>query len=198
MPARMTVLPDARVLALRPELLSALRTAACEVSGVAFGEFFDAPMRRVLVEAFERAGADEGTVWLLDGERASLIPRFNSGPHAGRFVGTFRQSVRAGMIGMVAATEQPVCENEVCKNERQDRTLDEQLELRTWAMLAVPFFYFGELRGVISCVQFQSGTSAPAGFSEEHLHALQLTAGVLTRLIEQRLFALCLGLDCLA
>ena len=194
----MTVLPDERLLALRPELLAALRDAAREVSGGAFAEFFDAPMRSLLVETFDRAGAHEGTVWLLDTERAALIPRYNSGPHAERFVGTFRQSVRAGMIGMVAATEQPVCENEVCKNERQDRTLDEQLQLRTWAMLAVPFYFFGELRGVISCVQFQSTDSTPAGFSGEHLHGLQLTAGVLTRLIEHRLFALCLGLDCLA
>jgi hypothetical protein len=134
-------------------------------------------------------------VWLLNPERTELIPRFNSGPHAERFVGSFRQSVRAGMIGMVTATEQPICENEVCKNERQDRTLDEQLQLKTWAMLAVPFYYFGELRGVISCVQFQSAESAPPGFSGGHLHGLQLTAGVLSRLIEHRLLALCLGLD---
>ena len=194
----MTVLPDERLVALRPGLMAALRDAAREVSGEVFAEFFDAAMRSLLVESFGRAGADEGTVWLLNAERITLVPRFNSGPHAERFVGAFRQSVRAGMIGMVAATEQPICENEVCKNEWQDRTLDEQLQLRTGAMLAVPFYFFGELRGVISCVQFQSADSAPAGFSGEHLHDLQLTAGVLSRLIEHRLLALCLGLDCLA
>ena len=194
----MTVLPDERLLALRPELMAALRDVAREISGEVFADFFDAPMRSLLVERFDRAGADEGTVWLLDAERTTLIPRFNSGPHAERFVGTFRQSVRAGMIGMVAATEQPICENEVCKNERQDRTLDERLQLRTWAMIAVPLYFFGELRGVISCVQFQSAESTPPGFSGEHLHDLQLIAGALSRLIEHRLLALCLGLDCLA
>ena len=129
----MTMLPDERLVALRPELLAALRDAAREVSGEAFADFFDAPMRSLLLDGFERAGAHEGTVWLLDDARAELIPRFNSGPHAERFVGTFRQSVRAGMIGMVAATEQAICENEVCTNARQDRTLDEQLRLKTWS-----------------------------------------------------------------
>ena len=191
----MTMLPDERFTALRPELLAALRDAAHEIGGAAFADFFDAPMRSLLLDGFGRAGAHEGTVWLLDEARAALIPRFNSGPHAERFVDTFRQSVRAGMIGMVAATEQAICENEVCKNARQDRTLDEQLRLKTWSMIAVPFYFFGELRGVISCVQLQSGDATPPGFSAEHLHGLQLTAGVLSRLIVYRLLALCLGLD---
>ena len=196
----MTMLPDERLVALRPELLAALREGAREVSGAAFADFFDASMRTLLRDGFDRAGAHEGTVWLLDEARAVLIPRFNSGPHAEQFVGVFRQSVRAGMIGMVAATEQAICENEVCKNARQDRTLDEQLRLKTWSMIAVPFYYFGELRGVISCVQLQPADSAepnPPGFSAEHLHGLQLTAGVLSRLIEYRLLELCLGLECL-
>ena len=198
MGARMTLLPDERLLALQPELLASLRAAAREVCGEAFADFFDAPMRSLLLDGFERAGADEGTVWLLDDARAALIPRFNSGPHAERFVGTFRQSVRSGMIGMVAATEQAICENEVCNNTQQDRALDEQLKLKTWSMIAVPFYYFGELRGVISCVQLQPADSVepdPPGFSAEHMHGLQLTAGVLSRLIEYRLLALCLGLE---
>ena len=194
----MTMLPDERLVALRPELLAALRDAAREVSGEAFADFFNAPMRSLLLDGFERAGAHEGTVWLLDDARTELIPRFNSGPHAERFVGTFRQSVRAGMIGMVAATEQAICENEVCTDKRQDRTLDEQLRLKTWSMIGVPFYYFGELRGVISCVQLVPSDPAqanPPGFSADHLHGMQLTAGVLSRLIEYRLLALCLGLE---
>ena len=198
MAGRMTVLPDERLVALRPELMTALRGAAREMSGEAFGSFFDGSMAGLLVGGFRRVGADEGTVWLLDEERSALIPRFNSGPHAERIVGQFRQSLGVGMISMVAATEQPICENEVCRNERQDRTLDTELRVKTWAMLAVPFYFFGELRGVISCVQLQPADSAdtpPAGFRAEHLDELQQTAGLLSRLIEYRLLAQCLGLD---
>ena len=148
MAGRMTVLPDERLVALRPELMAALREAAREVSGEAFGSFFDGAMAGLLAGAFRRVGADEGTVWLLDEGRSALIPRFNSGPHAERMIGQFRQSLGVGMISMVAATEQPICENEVWRNERQDRTLDTELRVKTWAMLAVPFYFFGELRGV--------------------------------------------------
>ena len=65
-------------------------------------------------------------------------------------------------------------------------------------MIAVPFYFLGELRGVISCVQLQPADAAaatPPGFSAAHLQGLQLSAGVLSRLIEYRLLALCLGLD---
>ena len=198
MAGRMTVLPDERLVALRPELMAALRETAREVGGTAFAGFFDASMAGLLIAGFRRVGADEGTVWLLDEERSGLIPRFNSGPHAPRIVGGFRQSLSAGMISMVAATEQPICENEVCKNERQDRTLDTELHVKTWAMLAVPFYFFGELCGVISCVQLQPEDAAetpPAGFRAGHVEELQHTAGLLSRLIEYRILAQCLGLD---
>ena len=194
----MTLLPDERLVALRPGILAAVRDAAREVCGEPFGEFFDASLRSLLIHAFERAGAHEGSVWLLDETRSVLIPRFNSGPNAERFVGTFRQSVRSGMIGMVAATEQSICENEISKNAHHDRTLDQRLQLDTWAMLAVPFYFFGELRGVISCVQLKPADSAETsahGFSSDDLQCLELIAGVLSHLIEYRLLTLCIGLD---
>jgi hypothetical protein len=200
MAARMTLLPDGRLTALRPALLAALNDAAVEVSGPAFGSFLDESMRSLLIEGFHRLGADEGTVWLLDESKSALVPQFNSGPHAERIVGRFRQDLGAGMISMVAVTEQPICENEVCRNERQDRRLDHELGLKTWAMLAVPFSYFSELRGVVSCVQFLpagEAMPAPAGFSAEHLGHLQHVAGLLSRLIEYRILAQCLGLDSL-
>ena len=200
MPERLTVLPDERFAALRATLLAALQTAARDVSGEAFGAFLDDSMRSLLLEGFHRVGADEGTVWLLNETKNALVPRFNSGAHADYFVGRFEQPLRSGMISMVAATEQPICENEVCRNERQDRTLDNELGLKTWAMLAVPFVYFSELRGVISCVQLlpkEASAPVPPGFSARHLSDLQHTAGLLSRLIEYRLLAQCLGLDAL-
>ncbi len=200
MAERMIVLPDERIAALRPALLAALNSAAQEVGGVAFGTFLDASMQSLLLAAFNRVRADEGTVWLLNEAKSALVPRFNSGRHAERFVGTYEQPIRSGMMSMVAATEQPICENEVCLNKRQDPTLDNELDVKTWAMLAVPFYYFGELRGVISCVQLlpkDAGCPNPPGFSADHLHDLQHTAGLLSRLIEYRLLAQCLGLDSL-
>ena len=195
---RLIVLPDERLMALRPALLETVRGVAREVCGEAFFGGLDGAMRSVLVVAFGRVGADEGTVWLLDEGRTALVPRYNSGAHAERFVGRFRQELSAGMISMVAATEQPICENEVWRNARQDRRLDRELEVKTEAMLAVPFYFFSELRGVISCVQLVGGETmemGQRGFSAEHLHELQEAAGLLSRLMEYRILAQCLGLE---
>ncbi len=200
MAGRLTVLPDERFISLRPALLNRLREAAHNATGEAFENFFDRAMRALLVEGIERVGADEGTVWLLDEEKSALIPRFNSGPNAKQFVGSFLQPLSSGMISMVVAMEQPICENDVYQNQLQDRTLDQQLTLQTCAMLAVPFYFASDLRGVISCVQLKptEATEAdPPGFSADHLHQLQLTAGVLSRLIEHRLLIMCLGLETL-
>lgn len=192
------MLPEQRLVALRPAIMARMREAAQGIMGEPFGDFFDKSMRRLLIDGFRRVGAHEGTVWTLDEDREALVPRFNSGPHAAEFVGSFRQSLRTGMIGMVVAMEQAICENELSGSSQIDRNLDRHLGLRTCAMLAVPFYFAGELRGVVSGVQVKPANSDdpdPPGFSPEHLRGLQLTTGILSRLIEYRLLALCLGLE---
>ena len=127
-----------------------------------------------------------------------LIPRFNNGPHAPSFVGQYRHSLRSGMISMVVSTEQPICENEVHQNRMQDKTLDLQLGLLTCAMLAVPLYFAGGLRGVLSAVQLKpAGSTAPEppGFTPQHLESLQLAASVLARLVEQQLYTMTLGME---
>ena len=198
MAERVTVLPDERWIELRPALLAMLQSVAREVCGEPFAAFLDASMRSLLVGAFDRVGAHEGTVWLLEEAKTALIPRFNSGANAEKFVGRFQQKLDSGMISMIAVTEQPICENEVCRNARHDGRLDGELQVKTWAMVAVPFYFFSELRGVISCVQLVRADSSEAtlpGFSAEHLHELQHAAGLLSRMIEYRILAQCLGLE---
>jgi hypothetical protein len=197
-PGRFTVLPEERFAALRPAVEARLREAARQVCGEGFDDVFDQPMRTLLADAFARVGAHEGTVWLLDEAREALVPRFNTGPDAEKFVNQFRQSLREGMISMVVAMEQPICENDVHKNARHSKKLDEKLKLQTCSMLAVPFLFAGELRGVVSCVQLRRSDSTeadPPGFRVEHLQAIQLKVGILSRLIEARLLALCLGIE---
>jgi GAF domain-containing protein len=198
MDGRLTVLPQERLVAVRHLIEAQLREAATLATGEKFAELFDGSMRALLTDGFRRAGAEEGTLWLLDEAREALVPRFNSGPNAEGFVDIFRQSLRSGMISMVVAMEQPICENDVQQNRQQDKTLDAKLQLQTCAMLAVPFYFVGELRGVLSCVQLAPAGAdclAPRSFSPEDLQTLQLTGGVLSRLIEHRLLGLCLGVE---
>ena len=187
MSERFAVLNDDRLNAIRPIITARLHEAAGLVGGGAFEEFFDGTMQALLRDGLNRIQAHEGTVWLLDPTRTFLMPRFNTGPSASEFVGRFRQSLRAGMISMVVATEQPICENDVQKNLQQDKTLDRQLGLLTCSMIAVPFYFTDEMRGVISGVRLKAAGEAnePPGFGVEDLETLQLTTTVLTRMIER-------------
>jgi hypothetical protein len=195
---RLTVLNDDRLGQFRSLVRNRLRELADRAGAGAFEEFFDGTMRALLVDRFQAIGAHEGTVWMLDESRNYLVPRFNTGPNAASFVGRFRQSVRAGMISMIVSTELPLCENDVSKNQQQDKSLDQKLGLQTSAMLATPLYFCGELRGVISAVQLRAPDSTepePPGFTPQHLEALQLTATVLARLVEQQLLSLSVGVE---
>jgi len=195
---RFTHLQDARLVAVQSLVSTRVRELAALAGAGGFEEFFDATMRALLVECLRAVGADEGSVWLLNEERTELIARFNNGPNAANFVGRHRQPLSEGMISMVVSTEQPICENEVNKNQRHDGKLDSKLRLRTCAMLAVPLYFAGELRGVVSAVQLRPADSPepePPGFTPQHLGALQLAASILGRLMEKQFYAMALGLE---
>lgn len=173
-----------------------LRETAENLTG-SFQNYFDRVMQEAVERGLSDSGADEGTIWLLDATSEYLVPVFNSGPNASEFVGKFRQSVNSGMISMVVATEQSICENDVHRNQRQDRTLDGKLGVQTRAMIATPVYFAGELRGVISAVQLQSSGDDPAqdvkpGFRCEQLQSLQRTAALLARLIEHKILTICI------
>lgn len=195
---RFTVLPDTRLTALRGLVSSRLEEVAQMLADGSFDEFFTPTMRAAFRDGLAQAQAHEGTVWLLDTSRTHLVPRFNTGPNAANFVNVFRQPLQAGMISMVVATELPICENEVHKNAQHDRTLDRKLGLVTNSMLAVPLYFAGELRGVISAVKLKrvdSDEPAPPGFSPDNLASLQHIADVLERLIQHELLTLSLGME---
>ncbi|HXG47012.1 MAG TPA: GAF domain-containing protein [Methylomirabilota bacterium] len=190
--------PDPRLVEHRADLLQRLRLAASQVSPDNFYDLLDPLMEGVLQRGFSTACAHEGSVWLLDAEGENLVPAYNSGPQAAEFVGRFRQPVNRGLIGMVLASEQPFVENEVFKNARQDKGLDQLLRVQTCSLIAVPFYLMKSCRGVISCVQLKRADapgSVPEGFAPEHLASVQCAAGILSRLLEYRLLSNAIGLD---
>ena len=140
---------------------------------------FDPLAKRVLLDAFSRAQADEGTVWITDPSASALVPVFNSGPEATDFVAKFQQPLDRGVISMVFHHGQPFCENEVYKNATHDQTIDKALEQVTQAMIALPLYFAHETRGVISCVRLGEGE-----FDAEHLSIMQHATAVVERLID--------------
>ena len=145
---------------------------------------------RILREGLRRAGADEGTLWMASRDGKELIPVFNSGPDPDCFLARVRQPLDRGVISMVYHSGQPFCENDVTKNASHDHTVDEALRQVTAAMIALPFFFGGRRRGVLSCVRLGHGE-----FEARHLSELQQSANLLERLADWHLLQELLDTD---
>jgi len=70
------------------------------------------------------------------------------------------------------------------------------LGVRTYALIAVPFYLFNHCLGVVSCVQLKKPDARepePPGFGSDDLSVVQRAAGILTRLLEYRLLGATVG-----
>jgi len=84
----------------------------------------------------------------------------------------------------------------VWRNAAQDRALDQKLAVRTESMIAVPFYFARECRGVISCVKLSHPDGSNAilkGFTMESMREIGLAAAILSSLFDYRLLAGVLG-----
>ena len=102
-----------------------------------------------------------------------------------------------GMISMVVATEQPICENEVYKNARQDKEVDQKARAPHLRHDCCPprIQWRTPRRYLLSCkfgLEIRQDPDPP-GFTQEHLVQIQLAATSLGRLLEARLLSHCLG-----
>jgi hypothetical protein len=207
---RLNILPDPAFVDLKSVLSERLERIAASIQPEQFGSVLDPLMRQTVEHGFAEAGADEGTVWLLDPAGEFLVPAWNTGPQADQFVGKFKQPLKAGVICMVFSSEQPFLENEVWKNSRHSKLLDSTLKVETSAMIAVPFYFLRGCRGVVSCVQLNksransAGVAEPGrsatgaidsegGFRPEHLAHVQRATAVLSQLIELKLLGCTVG-----
>jgi len=192
---RLTLLPDSNFAGMLPELRGRLTEAGQSITPGNFVSLLDDTMRREIHLAFAQVGASEGTVWLVDGD--ALVPAYNTGPNAQKMVNQFRQPLTSGLISMVFASEQPFLENEVFQNAKQDKSLDTSLNVQTYAMIAVPFYFLEACRGVISCVVLKlPGAAEPpvVRFDEAARIRVSHTARVLGRLIDHKLLEVTLGM----
>ena len=193
---RFSILADPELEEASITLRKRLESLGNEIGPADFSDGIFSPlMKGVLSSSFLLADATEITLWLADQDQEFLVPIFNSGPEADKFVNSFKQPLNSGLISMVFATEQPFCENEVHHNSQHDKTIDTAMETVTVSMIAVPLYYGGRLRGVVSCVRLKANAEAPdpPGFTGAHMRQIQLAAETLQRLIEHRLLSIALA-----
>ncbi|RFC44251.1 MAG: hypothetical protein DVB23_002375 [Verrucomicrobia bacterium] len=162
-----------------PGFQQQLERAALAETGKRLSGVLDGVARRVLLDGFRAAGADEGTVWIANPGARELVPVMNSGPDEESFLRQFRQPLDRGVISMVFLSGHAFCENEVSRNATHDRTIDAALSQVTVAMIAVPLFFANRPRGVASCVRLGSGA-----FEMAHLREMQHCVAVFERMID--------------
>lgn len=146
-------------------------------------------LRELLSRSAAKVHAQNTALWLSSGE--SLDPILGSGPHAGLFIGEFRQPLDRGIISYVFASGQPVCENAIADNPQHSPLLDQRLDIKTDAMIAVPLVVGGEMVGVITCVHTRSAdsTDSASGFQSPDLEEFEFAAACLGRLFEASLLS---------
>jgi hypothetical protein len=204
MSSRVNFLPDERFLSLRSALKERLHKMADILTPENIGGILDVRIESVLRDSFDRVGADEGSLWLLDPEKEHLVIAYNTGAQASEIVG-FKQPVGSGIVSTSLASEQGFAENEVYKHELHSRLLDDKLRLTTYAMIVVPFYFLNACRGVISCVQLfnvrrEADQTVPAGpipsgFAIEQLNLIKRASLIISDLIDYRLLRVTVGWD---
>jgi hypothetical protein len=199
---RANFLPEPRFIPLRPALQEHLSKLGVAVTPENFLSVCDEMILKILKETFARIDADEGSIWLLDPEKQHLIVAFNSGPNTAKITG-FKQPLSKGIVSLVVASEHAFVENQVYKNAKHSKDLDKKLQKTTYSMIAVPFYFLNEVRGVVSCVQLldvevrdgqaEATGDTPRGFGPAELNAIQTVAAVVRDLIDYRLLGTAVG-----
>lgn len=189
--SRLTILPDPRVEPLTAGIQARLTHIAGLINADNFADLLTPLATALLLDAFERVGAHEGTVWLADPAGRCLIPAFNNGPNAAE-LRRHRQPLDKGFTSMVFANEQPFVMNR--DRAGMDPTLMDRLKLRITSQIIVPLYFLGECRGVVSCVQIARGDEPEAaGFEAEALRPVKRATDALRVIIDSVCLARTIG-----
>jgi hypothetical protein len=153
----------------------------------------DAATGSVLQNLRNNIAADSVAIWIADQAGENLVFAIAS-PVDNRVLGR-EQPMSEGFISLVFASEQPICENRVAEDERHSKRIDSVIGETTEAIIAVPFYLGGVLRGVLSAVRWQDGSGCAGAFGLEHLQTTQRASVVVERLINLALAKAICGIE---
>ncbi|MEM1443204.1 MAG: hypothetical protein AAGF67_12735 [Verrucomicrobiota bacterium] len=172
----------------------ALTRTALNLEPEEFSGIIGAPGLSILRSAKDALGADSLSVWMADRSNEHLVVTHTE-PNP-EFIG-FQQSIDEGLIALVYASEQCLCENEVYLNAQHSKKVDETLGQVTYAMIATPFYIAGNLKGVISCVQLKDNVDAPnpEGFSARNMNRVRRLSAAVERLVNYKLLTILFELE---
>ena len=151
----------------------------------------DDTTRALLTEVLKRCcgvvQCNDSALWLAEGDH--LHPLLGYGPHSELFIGKYSHPLSEGLISMVYSSGQPFCENNIHTNPQHSSTLDQQLNIKTDAMIVMPIVFSGKINGVITCVHTSaseaSENSAPRKeFTSADISELEFTTVLVGRILE--------------
>src|SRR5260370_37919377 len=128
MSSRVSFLPDERFLSLRSALKERLHKMSDVLTPENISGILDVRIENVLRDAFDRVGADEGSLWLLDAQKENLVIAYNTGAHASEIVG-FKQPINSGIVSTSLASEQGFAKTEAYPHQFHTPMLDAKLTL---------------------------------------------------------------------
>ncbi len=175
------------------EVAKALAAYSADLhQGHEFHDLMDPLLRDLVGQTSNRLHADSAAIWLVDGGRTELRVCYSH--HNPQLHGVMLPLGR-GLISLVLASEQSLCESEVWQHQDYDTSVDRQTGNTTAAMVAVPFYLGATLRGVVSLVRYRrEGTPTPP-FDAHHLIELQRLSSILSRLLSHRALQIILDLQ---
>ena len=183
-------LPHAKIEAALPVLHERMEAAAAALQpgSAAWQKLFDVALQGMFDLFVRAAGADEGTLWLLDPAAEALVPAYNNGPDAEKLVGVYQQPLSQGIVSSVFITQLGLSESWVYRNAQHDARVNRLVGKVTAHMIAVPVFFGGDARGVLSAVKLRDPDAAdPPPFGVEGFAAVTRLAQLLGQLVDHRL-----------
>jgi hypothetical protein len=189
-------LPDQRVVPYAASIEERVGNFAGSIRAATFMEFLDPLMKRLIVDSYRGSGAHEGVIWLLDREQKNLLCACQVGT-ASRKLSRFVLPLESGVSGMVMATQQPFCENNLSANRAAASVLEERMGVIVCSRVLVPFFIAGTMRGIVSAYLTKPTLDAPEpqGFDTDAVEEISLLARLLTRLFDHKLLCAAIGLE---
>lgn len=190
-------LPDPRVAPHAQAIEERVGNFAAHIRPATFTEFMDPLMVRLAGDCFRDAGAHEGVFWLADREQKNLYCGYSQGPHADK-LNSMKVPVDTGLSGMILATQQPFCENNLSQNRAAaSSALESRLGVIVCCRVLVPFFIAGKMRGVLAAYKYKPTLDdpEPCSFDQEAVEELNLLSRLFGRLLDHKLLCAAIGLE---
>ncbi len=159
------------------------------------GELLGQTGRELISLTIRTLQADSASIWLVDAEHTRLI--VSHVEPMNELMYKREQPLDKGLVSLVLGSGQAVCENRVYDNARHSKRTDEALGKITCALMAVPLYVGGTLRGVVSCVKLKNNPEDPDpdGFTAPNLGRLKRLSAAIERILNYRMLVSILGLE---